>query len=164
MSFPLPFPQRITNLERNFYLTLEGYKNAYVQKERDDTSENKNLFNQAEGRLNRVFSSLIQLQADIQATIKSNASEISKGDIQITNAKTSWDNSKQELRDEYNNNLAAKPLKQDTFTEKSSTSLTNLFYALGLIAIMVLIIKQFKSNSTPINNAIPVAKAVPIRI
>ena len=41
MSFPMSFPQRITNLERNFYLTLEGYKNAYVQKERDDTSENK---------------------------------------------------------------------------------------------------------------------------
>jgi len=160
----MSFQRRIINLERNFYLTLEGYKNAYIQRARDDTSENKNLFNQAEGRLNNVFSSLIQLQADIQATIKSNTSEISQGNRQITQAKKSWDNSKQELENEYSTNLAAKPLKLDTYTEKNSTSLTNLFYVLGLIAIMVLIIKQFKSNPTAGNNAIPVAKAVPIRI
>ena len=160
----MSFHKRITNLERNFYLTLEGYKNAYIQKERDDTSENKNLFNQAEGRLNTVFSSLIQLQADIQSTIKSNTSEISKGNRQITRAKKSWDDSKQELENEYSSNLASKPLKRDTYKEKNSTALTNLFYILGLIAIMVLIIKQFKSNSPSGNNAIPVAKAVPIRI
>ena len=59
---------------------------------------------------------------------------------------------------------AANPLKRDTYKEKNSTTLTNLFYILGLIAIMVLIIKQFKTNSTPGNNAIPVARAVPVRI
>ncbi len=59
---------------------------------------------------------------------------------------------------------AAKPLKRDTYKEKNSTYLTNLFYILGLIAIMVLIIKQFRSNTPAVNNAIPVARAVPVRI
>jgi hypothetical protein len=160
----MSFKGRINNLEKNFYLTLEGYKNAYIQKERDATSENINLFGGAERRLNTVFSSLIQLQADIQSTIKTNAVDIRQGNTQITSAKKSWDNSKQELKNEYATNLAAKPLKQDTYKEKNSTTLTNLFYVLGLIAIMVLIIKQFKANSPAGNNAIPVARAVPVRI
>ena len=160
----MSFKSRINNLEKNFYLTLEGYKNAYIQKERDDTSENINLFGGAERRLNRVFSSLIQLQADIQATITANKEEMTQGNKQITSAKQSWNNSKQELENEYGINLAAKPLKRDTYKEKGSTSLTNLFYILGLIAIMVLIIKQFKSNPAVANNAIPIARAVPVRI
>lgn len=160
----MSFPQRINNLEKNFYLTLEGYKNAYIQKERDATSENINLFDGAERRLNNVFSSLIQLQADIQATIANNKDVMSKGNAQITTAKQSWEKSKQELQNEYATNLAAKPLKRDTYKEKNSTYLTNLFYILGLIAIMVLIIKQFKSNTPVVNNAIPVARAVPVRI
>ena len=105
----MSFKGRINNLEKNFYLTLEGYKNAYIQKERDATSENINLFGGAERRLNTVFSSLIQLQADIQSTIKTNAVDIRQGNTQITSAKKSWDNSKQELKNEYATNLAAKP-------------------------------------------------------
>ena len=104
------FHKRINNLEKNFYLTLEGYKNAYIQKE-DATSENINLFDGAERRLNNVFSSLIQLQADIQATISNNKDVMSKGNAQITTAKQSWENSKQELQNEYATNLAAKPSK-----------------------------------------------------
>jgi hypothetical protein len=160
----MSFKRRIDNLEKNFYLTLDAYKNAYIQRERDNTSENINLFGGAERRLNTVFSSLIQLQADIQSTIKTNAIDISQGNTQITTAKKSWTDSKRELKNEYATNLAANPLKRDTYKEKNSTTLTNLFYILGLIAIMVLIIKQFKTNSTPGNNAIPVARAVPVRI
>jgi DNA repair exonuclease SbcCD ATPase subunit len=160
----MTFNTRINNLEKSFYLSLEGYKKAYVQKARDNTSENQNIFNSAEGRLNRVFSDLVQLTADIQNTIKTNSDTISVGNAQITSAKESWDSAKTELQNEYTNNLAADPLKHDTNLEKNSSYLTNLFYALGLMGIMTLIIKQFKSKSLQISNAIPVAKAVPVRI
>ena len=160
----MSFNTRINNLEKSFYLSLEGYKNAYVQKARDNTSENQNIFNSAEGRLNRVFSDLVQLTADIQNTIKANSDTISVGNNQITSAKESWDNAKNELQNEYTNNLAADPLKHNTYLEKNSSYLTNLFYVLGLMGIMALIIRQFKSKSLPISNGIPVAKAVPVRI
>ena len=61
---------------------------------------------------NTVFSSLIQLQADIQSTIKTNAIDISQGNTQITTAKKSWTDSKRELKNEYATNLAANPLKR----------------------------------------------------
>ena len=103
----MAFQKRIDNLEKKFYLTIEGYKNAYIQKARENTSESNNIFNQAEGRLNNVFSDLIQLKAEIHNTISANKESIAQGNVQITEAKNSWDKSKKELEKEYSTNLAS---------------------------------------------------------
>ena len=158
----MSYPEQISNLEKSFYLTLEGYKNTYIQKARDDTNENKNLFNQAEGRLNGVFRDLITLRSNISSTIGVNKNNIAAGNAQITVAENSWNNSKKKLRNQYGTNLAAKPLKHDTNIEKNDTYLTSLFYILGIITIVTLIIKQFKSNNLPTATAFPVAKAVAV--
>ena len=160
----MAFQKRIDNLEKKFYLTIEGYKNAYIQKARENTSESNNIFNQAEGSLNNVFSDLIQLKAEIHNTISANKESIAQGNVQITEAKNSWDKSKKELEKEYSTNLASNPLKHNTNTEKNSTYLTNLFYVLGLVTLIGLTIKQFKSSDVPTSTGIPVAKAVPVRI
>ena len=51
----MSFQTRLTNLETSFYLTLEGYKKAFIRNAREETDESKNLYSQAKGRLNKIF-------------------------------------------------------------------------------------------------------------
>ena len=160
----MSFQTRISNLETSFYLTLEGYKKAFIRNAREDTEESKNLYAQAKGRLNKVFSNLIQLRAEISNQISANKDGIVSGNTQIDVAENSWNTSKTNLQNEYEINLAAKPLKNDTNKEKNSSYLTSLLYVLGIIMIVILIIKQFKAVQLPTTTAMPIAKAHPISV
>ena len=40
----MSFQTRLSNLETSFYLTLEGYKKAFIRDAREDTDESKNLY------------------------------------------------------------------------------------------------------------------------
>jgi hypothetical protein len=154
----MSFQTRLTNLETSFYLTLEGYKKAFIRNAREDTDESKNFLEQAKGRLNKIFSNLIQLRADITNQIGVNKNNIVSGNKQITTAETSWRSAKKQLDNEYGVNLAAKPLKHDTNIEKNSSYLTSLCYILGIIMIIILIIKQFKAAQIPVARAVAIPR------
>ena len=160
----MSFQTRLTNLETSFYLTLEGYKKAFIRNAREETNESKNLYSQAKGRLNKIFSNLIQLRAEISNQIGTNKDDIVSGNTQISVAENSWNTSKDNLKNEYEINLAAKPLKNDTNIEKNSSYLTSLLYVLGIIMIVILIIKQFKATQLPTATGIPIARARPISV
>ena len=155
----MSFQTRISNLDTSFYLTLEGYKKAFIRNAREETEESKNLYAQAKGRLNKIFSNLIQLRAEITNQISTNKTNIVSGNTEITVAENSWNSSKNNLKNEYEINLAAKPLKNNTNKEKNSSYLTSLLYVLGIIMIGILIIKQFKAAQISIPTAIPIARA-----
>ena len=154
----MSFQTRLTNLETSFYLTLEGYKKAFIRNAREETNESKNLYSQAKGRLNKIFSNLIQLRAEISNQIGTNKDDIVLGNSQITDAEGSWKSAKYTLENEYDINLAAKPLKLDTNREKNSSYLTSLLYILGIIMIIMLIIKQFKAAQMPTAIAVAIPK------
>ena len=65
---------------------------------------------------------------------------------------------KKQLDNEYEVNLAAKPLKHDTNIEKNSSYLTSLCYILGIIMIIILIIKQFKAAQIPVATAVAIPR------
>lgn len=157
----MDYKRRIDNLEKIYKLTLDGYKNAYVQKERISTSENENLFEQANGRLNNVYRKFMQLKSEIEGSIKVNKNKIVKGNMQISAAEKRWNTAENSLSQEYNVNLASKPLKLDANKENNNAYLTNIFYVCGIATMVGFIVKQFNSNKLPITNSIPIARAVP---
>lgn len=158
----MDYKRRIDNLEKIYKLTLEGYKNAYVQKERLSTSENENLYEQANGRLNNVYRKFMQLKSEIEGSIKVNKNKIVKGNNQISAAKKKWDTAKTKLSQQHNVNLAAKPLKLDANKQNNNAYLTNIFYVCGIATMVGFIAKQFNYIKLPVTNAIPIARAVPV--